>query len=284
MVGTRRLVIVLLTAVLAPGLQARAEEEKKPFVPPDAPLTWHQVGKDAEYVFGRPAHLDKRGWARVAWAVGVGASLYLVRDEVRNWVADHADQFPSSLLKEDRKMGSAATPVVTSLGFWIAGQARDSARDKETATLLLENLGYASVVTGAMQLVVVTERPREGNDISYFGTGGHSASGDVTVAASMLAPIIDRHLLVEAEDGRGVRFWKRFGQVGLYSAAGLVAVQRVWSEAHYLPDVYFGYLNGLAVGKLLVDSRKGGREWRDERRKSRVQVSTTANGLLISWP
>lgn len=279
-----RLTLLLLALTIAPFDPARAGETT--FKPPDAPLNWAQVGRDGAYVFGRPAHLDRKGWAKLAWAVGIGASLYLVREQTRDFIQDHSDQFQGDTLKEARKMGSAATPLATSLGFWIAGKARDSAYDKETATLILENMGYAGAVTGAMQLVIVSERPRDGNTVTFLAPPiGHSASGDVTMAASILAPVIDRHLLVDEDDTRGVRFWKHFGAIGLYGTAGLVAVQRMWSDAHWLPDVYFGYINGLGVGRLLVDSRRGGREWREEhRRNKRVEINATASGLLITWP
>jgi membrane-associated phospholipid phosphatase len=137
-----------------------------------------------------------------------------------------------------------------------------------------------------MQVVIVSERPRDGNTVTFlYPPVGHSASGDVTMAASILAPVIDRHLMIDDDDTRGVRFWKHFGAIGLYGTAGLVAVERMWADAHWLPDVYFGYINGLGVGRMLVDSRKGGREWRDERRaRKRVQVNATASGLLITWP
>jgi membrane-associated phospholipid phosphatase len=284
--GGRAVVLCLVVALAAAGSAQAADVGAAPppdAKRPDAPLTWDQVGRDALYVFGRPAHLDRRGWAKVAWAVGIGASLYLVREDVRDFIQDHHDQISGQVLDAARKMGNAATPVATSLGFWIAGAARDSGRDKETATLLLENLGYAGAITGTMQYVIATQRPRDGDGISYFSSNGHSASGDVTIAASILAPVIERHLLVEPDDGRGVRFWKCFGQVSLYGTAGLVALQRMYVDAHWLPDVYFGYLNGLAVGKLLVDSRRGGREWRDQRRKARVEVTAGIGGVRIAW-
>jgi hypothetical protein len=302
-----RLMVVVLALTLVPFAPARAEETRAvdepgaAATPPvvagtpavaidrkasDAPLSWGQVGRDGGYVFGRPAHLDRKGWAKLAWAIGIGASLYLVREQTRDFIQDHSDQFQGSALKEARRMGSAGTPLATSLGFWIAGEARDSAYDKETATLLLENMGYAGAISGLMQVVIVSERPRDGNTVTFlYPPVGHSASGDVTMAASILAPVIDRHLLIDDDDTRAVRFWKHFGTIGLYGTAGLVAVERMWADAHWLPDVYFGYINGLGVGRMLVDSRKGGREWRDERRaRKRVQVNATASGLRITWP
>jgi membrane-associated phospholipid phosphatase len=217
--------------------------------------------------------------------VGVGAALYFVRTDVRDFADRHAGQVPTGFLYDVRYMARAATPVIAATGFWLAGAARDSAYDKETATLLLENAAYASMIAGAAQKILVTDRPRDGTGVSFAGSGsGHSISGDATMAASLLAPIIDRHLLVDEDDGGAKRFWKRFGASALYGAAGLVAAQRVHTDAHWITDVYFGYLNGLSVGRILVDSRRGGREQRDaERATRRVQVAMDLSGVTISW-
>jgi membrane-associated phospholipid phosphatase len=170
-------------------------------------------------------------------------------------------------------------------GFYIFGAAGGSAYHKETAVVVLENLAFASAITGVAQRVLATDRPRDGDDIEWFGAGGgHSVSGDVTVAASILAPIIDRHLKPDADDGRGARAWKHVGTWSLYGAVGLVALQRIHVDAHYLPDVYFGYLNGLMIGRMIVDSRRGGRAWRDERRARRAEVAIGPGGIAIAWP
>ncbi len=251
----------------------------------DAPVTWRQVGRDAKYVFGRPAHLDGRGWTRLGVSIGIGAGLYAVRDEVRDFARDHDAQTPEGVLDGARLMGRTAAPLLVAGGFFIAGMARDSARAKETGSVVLETLTFASAITGVSQRILATQRPRKGDDIVWFGSGGgHSVSGDVTVAASLLAPIIDRYLLVGENDGGGARAWKRTGAWAMYSTVGLVALQRIHADAHYLPDVYFGYLNGLMVGKMIVDSRKGGREWRDTRRAHRVEVSLSPAGVTIAWP
>jgi len=267
----------------APGMSI--EEAIRAVRLPDAPLTWAQTGADAKYVFGRPAHLDAAGWAKLAAAIGVGGVLYAVRDDVRDFARDHYDQTPTQVLDTARLMGRSATPLLLAGGFYLAGAGGRSAYRKETSVVLLENLFFASAITGVAQRVLATERPRQGDAIEWFGAGGgHSVSGDVTVAASMLAPIIDRHLQIDADDSGAVRGWKRFGAWSLYGTVGLVALQRIHADAHYLPDVYFGYLNGLAVGRMIVDSRRGGRAWREERRAHRVAVAIGPTGVTIVWP
>jgi membrane-associated phospholipid phosphatase len=253
--------------------------------PSDAPLSWAQTLQDGKYLFTRPAHMDGSGWMKLGIGVGVGAALYFVRTDVRDFADRHSGQVPTGFLYDVRYMARAATPVVAATGFWLAGAARDSAYDKETATLLLENAAYASMIAGAAQKILVTDRPRDGTGISFAGSGsGHSISGDATMAASLLAPIIDRHLLVEEDDSGPKRFWKRFGASAMYGAAGLVAAQRVHTDAHWITDVYFGYLNGLSVGRILVDSRRGGREDREaQQTHRRVQVAMGLSGITISW-
>jgi hypothetical protein len=262
----RRRGAALLLCALAWGAVARADHAAPadPVAPatdgPDAPLSWRQIGADAHYVFGRPAHLDAAGWTRLSVGVGTGLALYAVRDEARDWSQEHGSADWDRFLNGARgAMGRAITPALASGVFYLVGKARGSGYERETAVVLLESLTFSAAIAGIAGTVVASERPRDGDSITFLGHG-HSVSGDVTVASSILAPIIDRHLRVQPDDSGGTRFWKRFGTWGLYGGAGLVALQRMNTDAHWLPDVYFGYLNGLSVGRMVVDSRRGGRQ------------------------
>jgi hypothetical protein len=250
--------------------------------PSEAPLGWAQAGRDLKYVYTRPAHLDRRGWAKVGWTLGSVAALYLVREEVAEGIRRNHNQEIEDVLTTVRDlMGKVGSVGAVSVGYLWAGAARDSDYDRETAQILAESVLYALPIAGVGGRILATQRPAKGDDIGFVEGEGHSISADVTVAASMLAPIIDRHLQPDGDDTPRKIFWKRFGTWSLYSLAGLVAAQRMYTDRHYLPDVVLGYANGLTIGRLIVDNHRGGREWRDRRR--RVRIEPGAGGVRIVW-
>lgn len=272
-------VVVLAALLAAPPARAAAREA-------EAPIGWAQAGRDARYVYTRPFHLDRDGWSKVAWTLGAAGATYLVRDEVREAAQRNRTEDFTRFLGGARTMGKGGSVAAAALGFYFAGRRLGSGYHKETAFLLVESMLYALPIAGVGGRLLATERPAKGDSIEFAQGEGHSVSGDVTIAASLLAPIIDRHLRAVEGDTPRVRSWKRFGTWALYGTAGLVALQRIDTDRHYLPDVVLGYANGLTVGRLLVDARRGGPGWRrgsEARAARRVWIEPDALGFRIVW-
>ena len=209
----------------------------------DAPVTWRQVGRDAGYVFGRPAHLDGPGWTRLGVSLGIGAGLYAVRDDVRDFAQDHRDQTPEGVPDAARLMARTAT-LPSGGGFFIAGAADSGARPGD-------RLGGARVVAFApdhrgVAAILATERPCKGATSPGSACGGHSVRGRAFVAASMLAPIIDRHLLCRRRGQRCRARWKDRA-IAAWRTVGLVEGSDLRTRT--TSDVYFGHLNGLMAGR-----------------------------------
>ena len=220
------------------------------------PYGFRQIGLDARYLVTRPAHLERNGVLKVSLTAATTGILYLYRKEIRDWVQDHQDADRSEFLNQVRVMGKGAfAPTVALIAFGSSFVTKNP-REKETAVLLLESMGFTALATGVGQVVLATERPEDGDDIDYFGRRGHGVSGDAALAASVV-PILSRQYLTMREgDGAGRRFWKMGASSLLYAGAFLTGYQRLDADKHWAPEVFLGLVTGFSVGQMLVDSHR----------------------------
>ncbi|MBZ5638766.1 MAG: hypothetical protein LAO51_08410 [Acidobacteriia bacterium] len=247
-------------AVSAPDEPSGAQADSPT---PARPYGFRTLGRDTRYLFTRPAHLDRQGWTRLGATLAAAGGLFALRHEIRDFSQEHLSTGRTRLLDDVRGiMGGPGLAVGLSLATWAASFATHEDREKETAQLLLESLGYSVAVAGVGQFVLASERPREGVHVHFFHLHGHGVSGDASIAASIVAPIRRQYLRIDPDDTRGRRFLKRAGTGLLYGGAILTAWQRVNSESHWAPDAFLGLANGFAVGEMLCDAHALARERR----------------------
>jgi hypothetical protein len=223
------------------------------------PYGFKQIGLDARYLITRPAHLDRDGILKVALTVGTTGILYLYREDIRRWVQDHNDPEREEFVNQVRVMGKGAFAPTLALIAYGSSFITKNPREKETAVLLLESMGFTAIATGVGQAVLATQRPEDGEEINYFARRGHGVSGDAALAACVVPILSRQYLTIYEGDGPGVRFGKLSGASFLYAGAFLTGYQRLDSDKHWAPDVFLGLVTGFTVGQMLSDSHEKSR-------------------------
>jgi hypothetical protein len=235
----------------------------------DKPYGWRQIGHDARHV---PTHFfkaKKRPKLKLAAFAGTTLLLYIARDDIREWVQDHRSPGRSRFLDDVHTMGKGEFGLSLAVASYGASFITNSPRERETAVLLLESMGYSALTAYGGSFILAAERPEDGDSIAFFDIDGHGVSLDAALAASVIPPLRRQYLSVRPEDGRGKRLWKRTATVLLYSGAILTAYQRLDRDKHWAPDAFLGLAAGLNVGRLLCDSH-------DEAARRRVRLSLSS--------
>jgi len=218
------------------------------------PYGWKQIGLDARYLVTRPAHLDRNGIIKVALTVGTTGILYLYREDIRNWVQEHDDPERDEFVDQVRLMGKGAFAPSLALIAYGSSFITKNPREKETAVLLLESMGFTGIATGVGQAVLATQRPFDGEEVEYFSSRGHGISGDAALAACVVPILSRQYLTIYEGDGAGSRFLKMSGASLLYAGAFLTGYQRLADDKHWAPDVFLGLVTGFTIGQMLSDS------------------------------
>jgi hypothetical protein len=212
--------------------------------------------EDLGYAARRPFHLDAPGRHRVAsvvWAAFAGyAGRHAVRDAI--WDGPEGHRIQAAETARDL-LGKGLTAPVLAAGFGTAYAFTHDRRERDAAELLLESAALSASLAGVGQFVLASERPRDGDDVNFLRTGGHGVSADTALAASIVSPIRRSYLMPREGESRGAALGRRTAVAALYAGAALVAVQRMDSDAHWLPDVTLGLAAGLASGSVLCDAR-----------------------------
>ncbi len=284
--GSLLLLLVLLSVTTArpatepPVVEAPGEPpaEKKISVEP-LKITWPegtlglQVRSDFRRLFTRPFQLRGREWILPAGLAAGAVAAYAVRDEVREEIQEDQSESRSDFLQDVRVLGKGGFGPALAGVLAIIGSARDSPREKQTALLLVESFVGSAVYAAVGSTVLAAERPEDGDSVTFMDTDGHGVSLDTALAASLIAPLDRAYFRPRPGESGARKFWRRSGRGLLYLLPGLVALQRLDQDKHWLPDVYLGYVTGLLVGRTLAAGYEN----------QRVEVEISAAGIRVRF-
>ncbi len=135
------------------------------------------------------------------------------------------------------------------IGYGLIAKNEKSLRTGgELAGVILGGQG----ITWAVKRTFGRKRPFESDSPYRFFDGGSSFYSGHTITAFTISAIISINYPRQNLAFLGIDREAPLVPIALYSLAGLVGLQRLYSDAHWASDVYAGALAGYGAGRLAV--------------------------------
>ncbi len=215
-----------------------------------------RLRNDLKYLFSTPSRFDKDDMPEMLLFIGTIAALYAERKDIREFVLRNKTEARQQIYDYARASGKGAFAPGLSLIFFASGKVVGEEYHVETAQIILESYAASAFAAGFGSFILSTERPRDGDNINFFQSGGHGISLDIALASSFVFPITDRYLTVHKKDSVSKKILKYVARVFIFSLPILTALQRMSSDSHWAPDVFLGGVAGLTIGKILSQAHQ----------------------------
>ena len=135
--------------------------------------------------------------------------------------------------------------------FVIHGLIYKKNRSMAIAGELMAGLAAEAIITEAFKISFGRLRPDQSDSPLKFFKGGRSFfSGDVSTAFTF-STIMAKNYPRQNLGFIGIHHDVPLAPIFVYLAGGLVCLQRLYSNEHWSSDVYFGALDGYAVGSIV---------------------------------
>lgn len=258
----------LATLVLLIATLASASET----LTPRRPL--HDVGsgittiaRDAWAYSTSPFRMNRNQALTLGAIVTVGGVIFAFDEEIHDFMQRH-EREPG--FDEVRRLGThygkwglMGPTTKYYVGAMFVGYVADQPKLLRMGAEILESQFFCGYFRGLVIAVAGRSRPHEGQGAYFFASGGGSSlpSGHTTAIWSA----------VEVTRLHVDRWWVT---APLYTIAGAISVQRVFSDAHWASDVWFGSALGIASARFVY-----GRHEDPDARGARVMPTVAPNGM-----
>lgn len=264
------LIAVLICAFLPPAVLAEREPDGVRSVDGLA----RHLYEDTKHVLGSPLRWGQDDLVRLTTVSVSAFAIMLVDEDIqdrmqreRTQTSDRISRWTDRYSKRVINVGIGA--------LYLSGLVCDDLKLKHTALLCLESMALAEGITKGLKHVIGRSRPYGDRgafsfDPMRFPPPSYSLSfpsGHATSAFAFSSVVAAQY-----------RSW--LVRLISYSFAVAVSLARVNNNAHFLSDVFFGSVVGIAVGRCLVQLHK-----RDQRSyccvTSTIHTGRIAAGISI---
>lgn len=205
---------------------------------------------DSAKIVTMPFHWDKKDWLKLGMVVGATGSLMLLDQKIKTFSQNNKSQVASkfAVLGNDLGNGAYTLPAVGS--FYLYGYLADDNKARKTSLLALESFALSGLLTSGLKVLAERHRPSTG-DLPTAWDGPHismknlSFSSGHTASAFSIATVFAEQYKDQA--------WV---PPVAYSLATLTGLSRIYSNAHWSSDVFFGGAIGYFMSKAILKLHK----------------------------
>jgi membrane-associated phospholipid phosphatase len=229
--------------------------------------------KGSVYVFSRPLDWQGNDWLNFGYVIAGAAAISLIDTEVRDFFQRNQSGSDNILIKIGEFYGEPLSVVLITGCIYLFGNIADNDWARETAVIMTASLLPGGIYQTAAKISAGRARPylELGNyyfdpfrmeEDYYSFVSGHTlvASATSFVLASRINNVI----------AKGV----------LYSLGVLTGISRLYSDDHWLSDVFLG-------GALAAAVTQSALSWNEQNKQSlsgglNLRVLPMKNGLTLS--
>jgi len=232
---------------------------------------------DTGKILAAPLHWEAKDWIKAGLVLGVTSSLFLVDQRVKDFAQSHQSPVASKFALVGNSLGNGLYTAPALGAFYLYGYLGDDHKARRTSLLALESFAISGVMTSGLKMLAERQRPNSGKPPNTWGgphlslksfsfSSGHSAS-----AFSMATVIADQY-----KDNPYV-------PPIAYGLATLTGMSRLYSNAHWSSDVFFGAALGYFVSKGVEGFHKDDTIKKPNRLTIMPAVSKEMTGLTMRY-
>lgn len=240
---TFSLTILCLLPLLTPPILANQTPSQT-----SLDLNWNYLknyGKDFWKLASAPLQWNASDWGQLISVFGLTSGFYFLDKDIRKIFHKNHNHWNTLLSNSFNYLGNGYYVLPTLAGMYAVGYYFPHSKLKQTALLSLESFLFAGGLTNLVKILAHRHRPKrtkspnqwDGPDFSFSHIS--FPSGHTTVAfavATIFSLEYSDHWLIP---------------VIAYTSATLTGLSRIYRNAHWSSDVFFGAAVGFFIAKAI---------------------------------
>lgn len=232
---------------------------------------------DTRQILASPLHWEARDWLKVGVVLGVTSSLFLADRGVKDFAQSHQSPVASKFALVGNDLGNPLFTLPPVGAFYLYGYLTDNVKARRTSLLALESFAISGVLTDGLKVLAQRHRPSTGDPPTAWGGPKLSlknlsfSSGHTSSAFSIATVFADQY-----RDNPYV-------PPLAYGLATLTGLSRIYSNAHWSSDAFFGAALGYFVSKAVLSYHRHDQSKSAARLTIMPQVGAEMTGVSMLY-